>query len=298
MDSVQSDELRIFIAIVEAGSLSTAAEMLAQNTSSVSRTLTRLEQKLGASLLRRTTRRMDLTEEGQVFLAQAKGIVAALESAQESMRSRHQRPLGKLRVDSSSPFMLHGIVPHVGEFRAAYPGIELELTTNDRFIDLVEQRIDVAIRIGNMPDSTLHATLLMSSRQQLLASPAYLAQYGVPSSVADLSEHQLIGFTQPESLNQWPLQYEAGDRYPAQLSLRASSGETLRQLALHGQGIAFLSDFMTDADVAAGRLVRILESSHTTYRQKVHAVYYRNPQLARRISCFLEFLQAKLHRPE
>ncbi|WP_034297728.1 LysR family transcriptional regulator [Herbaspirillum sp. RV1423] len=292
--TMQSDEMRIFIAVVEAGSLSAAAEVLEQTTSGVSRALTRLEEKLGTSLLTRTTRRMELTEEGQVFLEQAREIVAAMEQAEESIRIRSQKPVGKLRVDASVPFMLHCIVPHVGAFREAYPDIELDLTTNDRFIDLVEQRTDIAIRIGELQDSTLHAKPLSSARLQLLASPDYLRRHGTPKTVKDLDKHQLIGFTQPEGLNHWPLQHEDGDRYPIKPAFRASSGETIRQLALHGQGIVCLSNFMSDADVEAGRLVRVLEKSHTAFRQKIHAVYYRNTQISRRISCFLDFLQCKL----
>ncbi|ASU38411.1 LysR family transcriptional regulator [Herbaspirillum sp. meg3] len=292
--TMQSDEMRIFIAVVEAGSLSAAAEVLEQTTSGISRALTRLEEKLGTSLLTRTTRRMELTEEGQVFLAQARDIIAAMERAEESIRIRSQKPVGKLRVDASAPFMLHCIVPHVAAFREAYPDIELDLTTNDRFIDLVEQRTDIAIRIGELQDSSLHAKPLTSARLQLLASPEYLRRHGTPKTVKDLDSHQLIGFTQPEGLNHWPLQYEDGDRYPIKPSCRASSGETIRHLAIHGQGIACLSNFMSDADVAEGRLVRVLEKSHTAFRQKIHAVYYRNTQISRRISCFLDFLQCKL----
>jgi len=292
--TLQSDEMRIFIAVVEAGSMSAAAGLLGQTTSGISRALTRLEQKLGGSLLTRTTRRMDLTEEGRVFLAQAREIVAAMERAQEAIRIRSQKPIGKLRVDASVPFMLHCVVPHVGAFRESYPEIELELTTNDRLIDLVEQRVDIAIRIGELQDSTLHAKPLTSARLQLLASPDYLRRHGTPQTVHELEQHQLIGFSQPEHLNHWPLQHEDGDRYPIRAVLRASSGETIRQLALQGQGIACLSNFMSDQDVMQGRLVRLLEKSHTAFRQKIHAVYYRNTQIARRISCFLDFLQCRL----
>ncbi|WP_039785382.1 LysR family transcriptional regulator [Herbaspirillum huttiense] len=292
--SIQSEELRTFVAVVEAGTLSAAAEVLEQTTSGVSRALTRLEEKLGTSLLTRTTRRMDLTEEGQVFLEQAREIVAAMERAEESIRIRSQKPVGKLRVDAAVPFMLHCVVPHVGAFRAAYPEIELELTTNDRFIDLVEQRADIAIRIGELQDSTLHAKPLTSARLQLLASPEYLRRHGTPKTVKDLDKHQLIGFTQPEGLNNWPLQHEYGDRYQVRPAIRASSGETIRHLALQGQGIACLSDFMTAADLAASRLVRLLDHYDSGFRQKISAVYYHNTQLSRRISCFLDFLQCKL----
>lgn len=292
--AIQSEELRTFVAVVEAGSLSAASEVLQQTTSGVSRALSRLEEKLGTSLLTRTTRRMDLTEEGQAFLEQSRAILAALEQAEESVRLRTQKPVGKLRVDAAAPFMLHCIVPHVGAFREAYPDIELELTTNDRFIDLVEQRTDIAIRIGELQDSTLHAKPLSSARLNIVASPGYLACYGTPHTVEALDGHQLLGFSQPDSLNMWPLRYEGGDRYPAKPAMRASSGETIRQLALNGQGIASLSNFMSDADIAAGRLVKLLEPAYSGYQQKISAVYYRNTQLSRRISCFLDFLQCKL----
>ncbi|MFJ3055063.1 LysR substrate-binding domain-containing protein [Herbaspirillum sp. NPDC087042] len=292
--SIQSEELRTFVAVVEAGSLSAAAEVLEQTTSGVSRALSRLEEKLGASLLTRTTRRMELTEEGRAFLEQARSILAALEQAEETIRTRTRKPVGKLRVDAAAPFMLHCVVPHVGEFRDRYPDIELELTTNDRFIDLVEQRADIAIRIGALQDSTLHARALSSARLNIVASPAYLERHGAPDSVEALEQHQLIGFSQPETLNHWPLRHSAGDRYQTRPAIRASSGETIRQLALHGQGIACLSSFMTDADIAAGRLVRVLEHYDSGYRQKISAVYYHNTQLSRRISCFLDFLQDRL----
>ncbi|MBP0599587.1 LysR family transcriptional regulator [Herbaspirillum sp. LeCh32-8] len=292
--AIQSEELRTFVAVVEAGTLSAAAEVLEQTTSGVSRALSRLEEKLGASLLTRTTRRMDLTEEGHAFLEQARNILAAMETAEDTVRMRTQKPVGKLRVDAAVPFMLHCVVPHVGAFREAYPDIELELNTNDRFIDLVEQRTDIAIRIGELQDSTLHAKPLSSARLNIVASPGYLARYGEPSSVEELERHRLIGFSQPESLNQWPLRHAGGDRYPVKPAIRASSGETIRQLALHGQGIASLSNFMSDADIATGQLVKLLEPAYSGYQQKISAVYYRNTQLSRRISCFLDFLQCKL----
>ncbi|ADJ64428.1 LysR family transcriptional regulator [Herbaspirillum seropedicae] len=292
--SLQSEELRTFVAVVEAGTLSAAAELLAQTTSGVSRALSRLEDKLGASLLTRTTRRMELTEEGRAFLEQARAILAAMESAQDSIRLRTRKPVGKLRVDASAPFMLHCVVPHVGQFRAAYPDIELELTTNDRFIDLVEHRADIAIRIGELQDSSLHARALSSARLNVVASPAYLARHGEPESVEALEQHQLIGFSQPDQLNHWPLRHSAGDRYQTRPAIRASSGETIRHLALQGQGIACLSNFMSDADIAAGRLVRLLPQADSGYRQKISAVYYYSTQLSRRISCFLDFLQEKL----
>ncbi|QGZ42281.1 DNA-binding transcriptional LysR family regulator [Pseudoduganella flava] len=291
---INSDDLLTFVTVVDSGSLSAAAVHLGQTTSGVSRALGRLEEKLQTSLLTRTTRRMELTEEGQLFLDKARRILASIEEVEECIRIRRQQPAGRLCVDAASPFMLHCVVPHVGEFRALYPEIRLELTSNDRIADLIEHRTDIAIRIGTLTDSTLHARPLTSSPLHILASPAYLARHGTPQAPEDLAQHALLGFVQYEQGNTWPLRHGAGDTLAVTPALSASSGETLRQLALAGQGIACLADFMTRADIAAGRLVPLLAAANTGYRQQIHAVYYRNTQLAQRISCFLEFLQQKL----
>ncbi|MGK5051511.1 LysR substrate-binding domain-containing protein [Janthinobacterium sp. RB2P8] len=291
---INSDDLKIFITVIDSGTLSAAAVHLGQTTSGVSRALSRLEDKLATSLLTRTTRRMELTEEGQLFLDKARAILASMEDVEESIRIRRQKPAGRLSVDAASPFMLHCVVPHVAEFRAMYPDIRLELTSNDQIADLLEHRTDIAIRIGALVDSTLHARPLSASPLHVLATPAYLARHGVPDTPEALSGHVLLGFAQYELGNNWPLRHEAGNSLQIVPALAASSGETLRQLALHDQGIVCLSDFMTKDDIAAGRLVQVLQPFYTGYRQQIHAVYYRNTQLAQRISCFLEFLQHKL----
>lgn len=288
------DELLALTRVVDTGSITAAAEQLGQTTSGVSRALSRLEEKLEVTLLRRTTRRLELTEEGETFLAQARRIVASVEEAEEQMALRRQQPAGRLRVNAASPFMLHVVVPLVAGFRERYPQIELELNTSDQIIDLLEQRTDVAIRIGALRDSTLHARPLGANRLRVLASPAYLARRGTPQSVDDLAGHELLGFTQPDSLNQWPLRSAEGDSRIITPSLRASSGETLRQLALEGGGIVCLADFMTAQDRAEGRLVPVLEAHTVEVRQPVHAVYYRNTALASRIGCFLDYVGERM----
>ncbi|WP_431482757.1 LysR family transcriptional regulator [Pseudomonas solani] len=289
-----SDELQHFVSVVECGSISAAAEHLGLTPSAVSRTLSRLEEKLATTLLNRTTRRMELTEEGRFFFDSAKEILQQMEALEERLALRQQKPAGRLRINAASPFMLHAVVPHIGEFRALYPDIQLELNTNDQIIDLLEHRTDLAIRIGPLSDSTLHARPLGASRLHLVASPDYLARHGMPDSVEALKAHRLLGFTQPESLNQWPVRHVCGNQLSVQPNLRASSGETLRQLALAGQGITCLASFMTDQDLAEGRLVAVLAEHMSDYRQPIHAVYYRNSQLALRIQCFLDFIQARL----
>ncbi|WP_422843997.1 LysR substrate-binding domain-containing protein [Acidovorax sp. M2(2025)] len=288
------EELQAFVAVVESGSLTAAAERLGQTVSGTSRALARLEKKLDTTLLRRTTRRTELTEEGQGFLQRTRAILASIEEAEEHLAARRQQPAGRLRVNAATPFMLHAVVPLVPAFRRAYPQITLELDTDELNIDLLARRTDVAIRIGPLRDSTLHARPLCTGRVRVLASPAYLEARGKPRSVQDLERHTLLGFTQPESLNRWPLRGAHGDEWPVAPALTASSGETLRQLALQGAGVVCLSDFMTAADRARGDLVQVLARETVDVRQSISAVYYRNTQLAARIACFLDFLQERL----
>lgn len=291
---ISLEELLAFTAVIDSGSITAAAEQLEQTVSGISRALGRLERKLGTTLMRRTTRKLELTEEGEVFLQHARSILDAVESAEDQMASRHQRPAGRLRVNAASPFMLHVVVPLVGAFCERYPDIELELHSSDNIIDLIEQRTDVAIRIGTLQDSTLHARSLGSFRLRVLAAPAYLEAHGRPKQLADLRHHRLLGFTQPESLNHWPLRSEQGDTCLTRPSIKASSGETVRQLALAGQGIACLADFMTRDDLARGDLVPLLVKDTVEHLQAVHAVYYRNTQLSARIQCFLDFLAQRM----
>jgi DNA-binding transcriptional LysR family regulator len=290
----RSDELQVFVSVIESGSISAAAEQIGQTPSAISRTLSRLEAKLDTTLINRTTRRMDLTEEGKFFLERARQILGQMEDLEERLSSRQHTPAGRLRINAASPFMLHSIVPYVAEFRALYPDIQLELNSNDLIIDLLEQSTDIAIRIGALADSSLHARSLGSSPLNILASPGYLKQHGIPTTVEALSGHSLLGFTHTETLNHWPLRHADGDRLLIQPAVSASSGETLRQLALAGEGIVCLSHFMTHDDIRTGRLKVLLPDANSGYRQPIHAVYYRNSQLALRIQCFLDFIQNKL----
>ncbi|WP_028105091.1 LysR family transcriptional regulator [Pseudoduganella violaceinigra] len=288
------DEMQAFIAIVTTGSISAGAEQLGLTVSAASRTLARLEDKLATTLVRRTTRRLELTEEGSAFLDSARRIIAAVEDTEEQMSLRRQGPAGRLRIDAATPFMLHVIVPLVQGYRASYPRVELELNSNEGFIDLMEKRTDVAFRIGRLKDSTLHATPIGGSRLRILASPDYLERHGVPASVADLAGHTLLGFNQPESLNDWPLLAADGQPLHVTPHIYSSSGETLLQLALGGNGIACLSDFLTCADREAGRLRQLLPEATLEVRQPINAVYYRNTALSARIASFVGYMKEKL----
>ncbi|MBU9190003.1 LysR family transcriptional regulator [Burkholderia gladioli] len=291
-----TEELQTFVAIIDSGSITAAAEQLGQTVSGVSRALNRLERKLGVTLLRRTTRSSQLTDEGELLLARARDILQSVEEAETAVSLGRVKPAGRLRVDAATPFMLHAIVPNLPAFTARYPDIQLELTNNERFVDLIEQRIDIAIRIGTLPDSTLHARALGACPLHILASPAYLAEHGTPRSIADLKRHKLLGFSDIETLNRWPLRRRGAGGQPdgegvvIEPAHTASSGETLRHLALGGLGIVCLSDFMSAADIAAGRLVPLLGELMSDYRQPINAVYYRHAALTGRVQGFLDFL--------
>jgi DNA-binding transcriptional LysR family regulator len=288
------DELQAFVAVVDTGSITAASMLLGLTVSATSRALGRLEEKLQTTLLRRTTRRLELTEEGAAFLQQARAILASVDEAEEQMAARRMRPAGRLRIDAATPFMLHVLVPLLAGFRARYPEVELELNSNEGIVDLIEKRTDVAFRVGALKDSTLHARPLGTSGLRVFASPAYLEQYGTPTEPAELAQHALLGFNQPETLNDWPLHDADGNVVHIRPTTRSSSGETLRQMAIAGLGIVCLSDFMTHEDRCSGRLVQLFADRTLNVRQSINAVYYRNTALAARITCFVDHVIEQL----
>ena len=290
------DELVVLVSVVDAGSFSAAAERLEQSPSAVSRTLKRLEEKLGVSLLQRTTRRVRLTEEGEHFTRQARAIVSRIEQAESSVQQDRQVPRGRLRVNTASPLMLHVLVPLLAEFRALYPHIELQLISDDQVVDLVQQRADLALRIGALPDSSLRARHLFDSPRRVLASPAYLARQGVPSSPQDLAHHSLLGFTEPQALNVWPLRHDGDEGLRITPSLWASSGDTLLALAIAGHGLVSLVDFVTAQARERGELVEVLAEWRVHAIQPVHAVYHGRGQPAARVRSLMDFLSQRLGR--
>ena len=287
------EELHAFVTIVDSGSIVMAAQRLGQTTSGVSRALQRLENKLNVTLLERTTRKLKLSQEGQLFLDKARKILNDLAEAEDALLQSDHDISGLIRVDSATPFVLHVIVPLMQEFMQHYPNIEIELTNHDQIIDLLEYKTDVAIRFGELHDSSLHAKLLCRSRLYIVASPAYLDLHGIPQSAADLLQHALLGFSQPTHLNTWPIQLQ-GNALIIQPKIKASNGETVRQLALQGTGITCLSRFLIQEDLQAGRLVALCEDQISLDYQKIYAVYYQQQYLPLRVRLFIEFLAQKL----
>ena len=288
----KTEDLEIFITVVDSGSFSAAANLLDQQVAKVSRAVSRLENALQCTLLNRTTRRLELTEEGHTFIKYARDGLNTLQTGEEAIKLLKQSPSGKLRVDAASPFVLHQLVPLIEQFTQQYPQITLDITSHDSIIDLLEHKTDLAIRIGDLKDSNLHARKLGTSELHLVASPEYLKKAPKLSQASDLSHHKLIGFTDSPSLNNWPL------NIPLKLSfgITASSGETIRQLCIANQGIALLSHFMVTDDLKTGRLVTVLPKSIKTpnHREDIQAVYYKNSAVSSRILAFLDFIKPKL----
>ncbi|HGM5808352.1 TPA: DNA-binding transcriptional regulator YafC [Serratia marcescens] len=289
-----SDELITFVTVVESGSFSRAAERLQQANSVVSRTVKKLESKLGVTLLNRTTRQISLTQEGENYFRQVQKVLSDMAAAENALLESRQRPQGLLRVDAATPVVLHLLTPLVAEFRERYPEMSLSLVSSENFINLIERKVDIAIRVGELTDSTLKARKLMASYRRILASPAYLAQYGAPKTVADLEHHCCIGFNDLPNLNRWPLACADGRQLEIVPGLTTNSGETQRHLCLHGNGIACLSDFMSDEDVKRGDLVTLLVGDTLPLEMPINAVYYSDSAVSNRLRSFIDFISERL----
>jgi len=288
--------LAAFVAVIDTGSFSAAAERLGQTPSGVSRTIARLEKQLGMTLIHRTTRRLDLTEEGGWLLVRARRILADLDETESLAAHARTQPAGLVRVNAATPALDHLVAPLLADFLDVYPQVQVELASGETVVDLIEEKADVAIRIGELPDSTLNARRLGESRIRVLASPGYLERHGTPRRVEELARHRLVGFVAPASLNTWPLHVGEGAEDGLRIAphVTATSGETIRHLALRGAGIVSLSDFLTRADVAAGRLVPLLEDAALPWTQSVWAVFYKQGALAPRVKALVDFLAERL----
>ncbi len=285
-----SDELKVFIAVVESGSFSRAAEQLHMANSAVSRTVKKLENKLGVALLTRTTRQLALTHEGEHYFRRVQKLMQEMSTAESELIERQLAPQGVLRIDAATPVILHLLLPMIKPFRERYPNVTLSLISSESFINLIERKVDVAIRAGNLTDSTLRARLLFISYRKLVATPAYLAKHGVPESTADLAQHECLGFVETPRLNRWPVADEGGDLYDITPGMSSNSGETLKQLVLGDQGIACLSDFMVDKEIADGTFIELLAEQRIPVEMPFNAVYYSDLGVSQRVRAFIDFL--------
>ncbi|PSJ38603.1 LysR family transcriptional regulator [Sphingomonas deserti] len=293
LDINRAAEMEVFVRIVDLGGFTAAAHACGLTPSGVSKLVSRLEARLGARLLNRTTRRLTLTPEGQAFYARAARILGEIDEA-EREAAAGAAPRGHLRINSNIPFGMRFLMPLIPDFSACHPDITLDIILSDTVIDLLEERADVAIRIGPLRDSSLMIRKLGSSRMVVVASPAYLERHGMPDRPADLASHKGIGWTFPRTIGGWPLQLDGTneERLPPTIA-RASDGDVARMLALGGIGLARLARFHVGPDIEAGLLVPVLERYNPGDREDIHAVYLGGASpLPARVRAFVDFVAA------
>lgn len=286
-------EMEVFLQVVRRGSFAAAAKALRQTPSAVSRSVARLETRLGVALLRRTTRALTLTPEGEKYRDRATGLMEDLETLERGLTDDAAEPRGRLRVNASVPFGTHVILPILSRFLAEQPRMSVDLALTDEVIDLAATQADVAIRVGPLRDTRLRARRLGSSRMVVAASPAYLATHGTPEHPDDLTGHNCLNFSFRRSVDTWPFRVGAGvSQRPIQGNFFGNSGEVVRLMALGGAGIARFGRFHVSADIAAGRLVPVLDAFNPGDVEEIHALFVGHARLALRIRAFVDYLAA------
>lgn len=294
-------EMETFVRVVEAGGMSAAARLKRTTPSSVSKLLTRLEARLGVRLLNRSTRQLQLTPEGRAFYENSVRVLADVREV-EREATNGREPAGRVRINTSASFGLHVLAPLVADFLERYPAVSLDIVHTDSLVDLLGEQTDVAVRAGPLENSRLVARKLGESRSIIVAAPAYLARHGTPQSVAQLQQHNLIGFDYARVVEGWRLQGEQGASVVVQPSgrVQASDGEALRHLTLNGVGIAQLASFTIADDLAQGRLVPVLEVFQDSRPEGFYAVYLgQGGHLPARVRAFIDFLaeQVRMELP-
>ena len=291
-DINRSGEMEVFIRAVELGGFTAAAKACGMTPSAVSKLVARLEKRLGARLINRSTRRLQLTPEGCGFYERSVTILADIGEA-ERHASAGEQVAGHIRINTSGSFGNHVLAPLVPAFMALYPDVSLEVFHTDRIVDLMEERADVAIRAGPLKSSSLTARKLGATRKMIVASPDYLRRHGVPRSPAELERHCRIGFSYSRAIEDWALRFGSQMMtLPATRSLLVGDGEAMRHLALAGAGIARLAAFTVKADLDAGRLLPVLEELNPGDVEEFYAVYIgQGGPLPARVRALLEFLR-------
>jgi len=286
--------IEAFVRVAECGSFSQAAQRLHSSKSVVSRQVSALEAELGARLIHRTTRALTLTEAGRSYFERASRILAELEEANASVGQLQAAPRGRLRVNAAMSFGFLHLAPALPEFLIRYPEVEIELTLNDRFVDLVEEGFDVAVRIGSLDDSTLVARRLAPTRLTVCAAPDYLAAHGTPASPGDLKAHECLCYSNVGLPRAWRFVMPDGQPRLVEVKgrLHANNGDALRAAALTGLGLTYLPSFIVGSDLQSGALVAVLEA-FIPQDSAVHAVYPHSRHLSPKVRAFVDFLVAR-----
>lgn len=289
MLKIQLEELEVFVAAVNSGSFTKAADVLGVTSSVVSRTVKKLEDKLSTTLFNRTTRKIHVTQEGEWLVINARKMLSDARHIEHFLGAKDSEPEGELVVDAATPFSLHALGPLIKGFNRQFPKVRVTLQSNESNIDLLERRVDLAIRIGELQDSSLKCRKIGASYRKLYASDEYLQARGVPRAPEELLLHDCLGFVKPARLNVWPVRV-AGEPFEITPDTLADNGETLKQLALNGCGITCLSSFTVKDEVAAGRLVQVLEAETELQAVPIYAVFYSDNALNSRLRCFIDYI--------
>ncbi|MGX1307838.1 DNA-binding transcriptional LysR family regulator [Amorphus suaedae] len=284
-------EMMVFVRVVEAGGFAAAARASRLTPSAVSKLVSRLEGRLGTRLINRTTRSLGVTPEGAAFYERSVRILADIDEA-ERLAGGGERPAGKVRLSTSAAYATHVLIPVLPAFLRANPEISVDLTLTDTVIDLLGESVDVAVRAGPLESSGLIARKLGSTRMVVVGSPDYLARAGTPDQVSDLDRHITLGLCTARSVEHWPFVVDGRpETVPTLGRSQINDGEGLRQMALAGTGLARLARFMIGADIAAGRLIPVLEAFNPGDSKDFHAVYLgRGGPIPARVRALIDFL--------
>ena len=282
--------MSVFARVVEARSFTGAARQLGMSKAAVSKQVSRLEERLGARLLNRTTRRLSLTEVGTAFYERAAHIVAEALEAELAVSRLHASPRGTLRLNAPVAFGVRYLAPILPEFMHRHAELGVDIALNDRFVDLVEEGYDLAVRIAHLPDSSLIARKLADSRRIVCAAPDYWARNGRPEEPSDLATHNCFGYSYLATRDEWRFRGPGGPiSVRVEGTLTTNNGDISRAAAVSGLGVALLPVFMICDDLRAGRLAPALEDFEPE-SQGVHAVYPHNRHLSAKVRAFVDFL--------
>ncbi len=281
-------DMEIFARVITAGSLSAAGRELGLSPAVVSKRLKRLEERLGTRLLQRTTRQIALTEAGRGFHDRVVQILASIEEAEAYVSRRSDVARGTLKISAPTSFGRLHVAPHLGRFLESNPGLTVNLSLSDDFVDLVKDGVDVAIRIAELTDSSLVARRLAPNHRLLCATPGYLASHGTPTGIGDLARHALLA-----TAGQDPWRLEGGEG-PVTVHidgrLRTNSNEVVRAAVLGGLGIALRSTWDVGPELRSGQLVHVLPAYRASRHVAVHAVYPSRRYLAAKVRLFIDYL--------
>ena len=295
--SIQLSELEVFVAAVDSGSFSAAGRRLELSPSAVSKLVSRLEDRLQARLFHRSSRALTLTEAGRVLYDEGQTIFAALRNAENAVLACSGEVSGTLRVHSMVTFAKYQLAPIVGELLTRHPKLRIEFHLTNEPVDFVEQRIDVSIQGGPLPDSSLVARRLLDSAWIICAAPSYLARHGTPQTPDDLARHNCLNFSQRTHWNAWPvLEHGEARTVAAEGNVGANQGDMLLQLARHGMGLVRLAEFHVGEDLRSGRLVRVLADYQPPAQEPLYLVYQGRKHLSPRVQAFLAFMGEKFPR--